>query len=68
MVNEVLVRISNLPLGGPSEQLLVEGTRSTHVLVSLSASAVQYSLMSHALSKVGLVPLMSPNLAASLSM
>ena len=48
MINEKLVKISDLPLDGPSEQLLADGTRSTHVLVSLSASAVQYSLMSHA--------------------
>ena len=68
MSRSVLVRMPNLALDGPSEQLLAEGTRSTHVVVSLLASAVQYSLMTHGLSKVGLVPLMSQNLAASLSM
>jgi len=68
MSRSVLVRMPKFPLDGPSEQLLAEGTRSTQVVVSLLASAVQYSLMNHALSSVGLVPLMSPNLAASLSM
>ena len=68
MSRSVLVRMPNLPLDGPSEQLLAEGTRSTQVVVSLLASAVQYSLMNQALSKVGLVPLMSANLAASLFM
>ena len=58
----------NRPLDGPSAQLLADGTRSIHVLVPFLASAAQKPLMSHALSLVGLVPLMRPNLAASLPM
>ena len=55
----------NLHRDGPSEQFLADGTRSTHVVVSFSASAVQCPLMSQALSKVGLVHSMSPKPGSS---
>ena len=66
-LSSVLANMENLHLDGPSAQLLADGTRSTHVFDSFQLSAVQYSLISHALWRVGLVPLMKPNLAASLS-
>ena len=55
---EVLERMSKRPREGPSEQLLADWTLSIQEDVSFLASVVQYSLISHALSLVGLVPLM----------
>ncbi len=59
------VRISNRFLDGPLMQLLADGTLLIRVFVSWAASLDQYSFMIHALTRVGLVPFISPYLAAS---
>ena len=59
MSGSVLVRMPNLPLDGPSEQLLAEETHSTQVVVWLLAWRLPKALMENELGEFLVAHLMA---------